>query len=63
MHMPFPSRQDGEVKSSCGVVPATAGREGLFPQEERDKEPEVLPEAAVSDHSLELSVSNSEISL
>lgn len=53
MHMPFPSHQNRETNSSCGVMPATAGRESLFPPEE-DKEPEVLPEAAVSGFGLRL---------
>lgn len=63
MHMPFPSHWDGEINSSWGVMPATTGRESLFPPEEKDKEPEVLPEAVVSENSLGLSICSYETSL
>lgn len=62
MHMPFPSHRDGDIYPSRGVMPATRGTESLFPPEEKDAEPEVLPEAVVSEYSPRLSICSYAIS-
>lgn len=63
MYMPFPSHRDGEINSSWGVMAAATGEANLFPPEEKDKEPKVLPEAVVSENRVGLSICNYEISL
>lgn len=63
MEMPFPSHQDGEMNSSCGVMPATIGTGSLFSPEEEDTEPKVLPETVVSEYSLRFPVCRCEIAL
>lgn len=60
MHMPFPSH--GEMNSSCGFMSATIGTGSLFSPEKEDTEPEVLPEAVVSECGLRLLICIYEIS-